>query len=262
MWLRSVPMPREHPPWRAAVGPRRHGRPAPHEHPSLRATLGPPQVKHTLALPFSNLPYLLDETDGASPVRLTQSQTILRYLARRYGAGTGLYEGPASATAAVDMVMDQTIDLRGPFTGWCYRDGSLAGFEAVLAGLAVFETELAKLGGTAFAAGTPHLTLADVALQEVLSGIQTAGSEVLPPPRHSFDAYPHVHAYLRRVEEHAEFKVRVLLAPDYMVRPFNNKVSGKRNYYGPGPVICLLPVCADPPSPSLAENPAQAAVWK
>lgn len=39
---------------------------------------------------FPNLPYYID-----GDVKLTQSQAILRYIARKYGAGSGLYEGSA-----------------------------------------------------------------------------------------------------------------------------------------------------------------------
>lgn len=40
-------------------------------------------VRSKLDMPFPNLPYLID-TSGASPVRLSQSNAILRYLARRF----------------------------------------------------------------------------------------------------------------------------------------------------------------------------------
>jgi len=74
------------------------------------------KVKPTLDLDFPNLPFFED-----GKVKLTQSQTIMRYIARAYGAGTGLYEGTPAELAEIDLMMDQVsrCAARGRWSGTC-----------------------------------------------------------------------------------------------------------------------------------------------
>jgi glutathione S-transferase len=58
----------------------------------------------------------------AGEVKLTQSQTILRYLARKYGAGKGVYEGSAEYLARIDLIMDQVWHIQ---TGPCVERGDI-----------------------------------------------------------------------------------------------------------------------------------------
>lgn len=63
--------------------------------------------KKTIALPFPNLPYLIDRS-GPSELRLTQSNAILRYLGRRFD----LYGDCESDRAAIDVLQDEAYDFR------------------------------------------------------------------------------------------------------------------------------------------------------
>jgi glutathione S-transferase len=70
-------------------------------------------AKHTLGLPFPNLPYLLD-----GDVSLTESQAILRYLCAKYQPdllGKSLLD-----RATVDMVLGVSADLRKTCAGVMY----------------------------------------------------------------------------------------------------------------------------------------------
>jgi glutathione S-transferase len=61
---------------------------------------------------FPNLPWMMD-----GDVALTQSTTILKYIARKFNIGTSL-----NATEAwrVDLATDQVADVRSGFVGLCY----------------------------------------------------------------------------------------------------------------------------------------------
>ena len=180
--------------------------------------------KGSLGLDFPNLPYLIDETDAAAPVRLTQSAAILRYLARRYGADAELYGGSPARLAAVDQALDQTIDLRNQYTRVGYGSAPFEAFaDTVLPGfLAGFEAVVAGGGWLAPGAGP---TIADFVLGEVLDGVATMVAELAGPSgreRDAFRAFPSVAAYKKRYDE---LTAAARAAPECMQRPFNNKVA-------------------------------------
>ena len=61
---------------------------------------------------FPNLPWLID-----GDVKLTQSVTILKYLARKFKIGQNLTESQAWR---VDVLNDQILDDRSTFYVFCY----------------------------------------------------------------------------------------------------------------------------------------------
>jgi Glutathione S-transferase, N-terminal domain len=63
-------------------------------------------------LEFPNLPYYIDEKEG---VKITQSSTIMRYVARKYGAAEKLYEGSPEELAQIDCVWDQVQSEKDRF---------------------------------------------------------------------------------------------------------------------------------------------------
>jgi glutathione S-transferase len=69
------------------------------------------ETKFTLGLDFPNLPYLIDDQ-----VKMTQSNAILRYIARN----TSLYGSSDKEAADIDMLCDCVMDLRNGFTGTSY----------------------------------------------------------------------------------------------------------------------------------------------
>lgn len=77
-------------------------------------------VKASIPVDFSNLPYFLD-----NDTKITQSGTILRYIARKYGAGTGLYDGTIEELTQIDLMYDQTVRGTPPARrGRVWRDGT------------------------------------------------------------------------------------------------------------------------------------------
>ena len=90
------------------------------------------RVRSTLVMPFPNLPYLID-TSRAPPVSLSQSNAILRYLARRFD-----YYGDAE-TDRIEII--ETAYTLGEGYGAAYENFStntlpryLDNFEACLGG--------------------------------------------------------------------------------------------------------------------------------
>ena len=85
--------------------------------------------KNNLRLPFPNLPYLIDSS-GPTGVRLTQSNAIMRYLARRFN----LYGDSDTERNAIDVLQDEAYDFRNWITKTAYTLG-----EAYQAAFAEFE---------------------------------------------------------------------------------------------------------------------------
>jgi glutathione S-transferase len=75
-------------------------------------------VRSTLGMPFPNLPYLID-TSGGSRVRLSQSNAILRYLARRFD----FYGDSESDRIEIDVLQDEAYDFRNEIIDTAYTLG-------------------------------------------------------------------------------------------------------------------------------------------
>jgi len=75
-------------------------------------------VRSTLDMPFPNLPYLID-TRGSSPVRLSQSNAILRYLARCFD----FYGDSESDRIEIDVLQDEAYDFRNEIIDTAYTPG-------------------------------------------------------------------------------------------------------------------------------------------
>jgi glutathione S-transferase len=75
-------------------------------------------VRSTLDMPFPNLPYLID-TSGSSRICLSQSNAILRYLARRFN----FYDGSKSDRIEIDVLQDEAYDFRNEIINTVYTLG-------------------------------------------------------------------------------------------------------------------------------------------
>jgi len=75
-------------------------------------------IRSTLDMPFPNLPYLIDTSEN-NPIQLTQSNAILRHLARRYD----FYGDSESERAAIDVLQDQAYDFRNEIIKPAYTPG-------------------------------------------------------------------------------------------------------------------------------------------
>ncbi len=74
--------------------------------------------KATLDLAFPNLPYLID-TSGSEPVQLTQSNAVIRYLARQFG----FYGDCESDRIAIDVLQEEAYDFRNKIVSTAYTLG-------------------------------------------------------------------------------------------------------------------------------------------
>ena len=126
------------------------------------------KVRSTLDMPFPNLPYLID-TSGASPVRLSQSNAILRYLARRLD----YYGDSETDRVEIDILQDEAYDFRNEIIATAYTLGE--GYAAIYENfssitlphyLDSFETYLADRDNRNFFVGS-RLSLVDFVLYEL-----------------------------------------------------------------------------------------------
>lgn len=76
-------------------------------------------VKPSLGLDFPNLPFMVDESNG---IRLTQSQAIIRYVARLH-PHLNLLGSDIQSQSKVDLVLAEFADCKGRMTGLQYSAG-------------------------------------------------------------------------------------------------------------------------------------------
>lgn len=75
-------------------------------------------VRSTLNMPFPNLPYLIDSR-GSSTIELSQSNAILRYLAR----SLDFYGDSETERTEIDVLQDQAYDFRNEIIKTAYTLG-------------------------------------------------------------------------------------------------------------------------------------------
>ena len=75
--------------------------------------------KGTLSMPFPNLPYLIDSS-GPTKVQLTQSNAVMRYLARRFD----YYGDTESDQIWIDILQDEAYDFRNLIISTAYTLGT------------------------------------------------------------------------------------------------------------------------------------------
>ena len=71
--------------------------------------------KPDINLPFPNLPYLID-TSGEQEIRVTQSNSVMRYLARRFD----LYGDAEADRVMIDVIQDEAYDFRNQIIKTAY----------------------------------------------------------------------------------------------------------------------------------------------
>ena len=74
--------------------------------------------KDALSLPFANLPYLID-LERPDEIRLTQSNAIMRFLARRFN----YYGGSVIEQTWIDLLQDEAYDFRNSIIETAYTLG-------------------------------------------------------------------------------------------------------------------------------------------
>jgi len=160
-------------------------------------------------LDFPNLPYYID-----GDVKITQSNAILRHIARKHK----LDGETAVEKAVVDMLLDVVMDLRNAVVRLCYNKDyeSLKGdhLKSVQASFALYEK---KLGDNDWFAGN-KITVPDFHFYEMFA------QHLLMFPG-CFDAYPKIKAFVARFENLPKVK-EYLAREDVKNTPVNNKAAG------------------------------------
>jgi glutathione S-transferase len=163
-------------------------------------------VRVTLQVPFPNLPFLIDE-GTTPPVKLTQSNAILRYLGRRFD----FYGDSESEKTEIDVLQDEAYDFRNEIIKTAYAPQAeyLAAYDTFKKQtlpryLNGFEAYLAEREHPEFFVGR-RLSLVDFVLYELLwqttqmvPGAITAAnrSELYAFIQH-FEAIPQISTYMQ-----------------------------------------------------------------
>ncbi|XP_013097111.1 glutathione S-transferase Mu 4-like [Biomphalaria glabrata] len=165
------------------------------------------KVKYTLGLDFPNLPYYIDDK-----VKLTQSNAILRYLARKHN----LYGSTVVEQAHVDLLLDVIMDVRNGFVRLCYgpdfseqvRSQYIAQARPALESLEKY------LGDKQFFIGD-KITVCDFHIFEMLDVHKLLEPSLL-------EERPKLKAYLNRFASVPAI-AKYLASDENIVRPINNK---------------------------------------
>ena len=153
--------------------------------------------KPTLGLAFPNLPYLIvKDDDGTTEVmRITQSQAILHYVAKKLK----LYGTSDEEAALADMIVAESVDFRGKMSALCYQRGTQfspenkAAFLETTVPAFLASVEGFARGDGSWIAGGSTPTFADFYLYCELEKLTLFSAGVL-------DTYPKLAAFVTRFE--------------------------------------------------------------
>lgn len=172
--------------------------------------------KPDIGLAFPNLPYLID-TGAEEEIRVTQSNSVLRYLARRFD----LYGDSEADRVMIDVIQDEAYDFRNQIIKTAYTPEK--GYQEALVEFASttvpryldgFETHLETSGrNTHFVGG--RISLVDFILYELIW--QTA---VMVPGSISLNNRGRIFAFVDAFEKIPRISAYMALAT-YIERPIN-----------------------------------------
>jgi glutathione S-transferase len=159
-------------------------------------------------LNFPNLPYMLD-TNG---VNLSQTDTILKYLARKFDL-----MGVPGKEYVVDLALDELKDLEGAMTRCAYTKGAdavAAWFEK--SGPKIVQTFTGLLQTHDFLTGD-RVSVADFKLYSFLSKLRIVQNEL----SQVIVLNEALNNFMKRIEELPSIKA-YMASPNYQQRPINN----------------------------------------
>lgn len=163
--------------------------------------------KFSLSLDFPNLPYYVD-----GDLKLTQSNAILRYIARKHDMA-GKTEQEKNR---VDLLAEQSMDFRNGWVRLCYNpkfdELKVDYLKNLPSTLDLFEK---FLGDRKWFAGE-NLTFVDFVMYELLDQHAQLTSVT--------DNWPKLAAFLKRFEEVPEIK-KYMESPKFMKSPMNNRIA-------------------------------------
>ncbi|XP_033746300.1 glutathione S-transferase Mu 5-like [Pecten maximus] len=167
-------------------------------------------VKESIGLDFPNLPYYIDDD-----VQMTQSNTIIRYIAGKYD----LLGKSKEEKVKCDMMLENAMDFRNGTVRLCYNQeyDQLKSnyFERLLK--VVFPSFEKYLGKHSWFAHGEEVTACDFPMYELLD------QHLLMKPG-CLDNFPNLSAFKKRFEAIPKIK-DYLQNPRYIALPVNNKVA-------------------------------------
>ena len=174
-------------------------------------------VRSKLDMPFPNLPYLID-TSGPSPVSLSQSNAILRYLARRFD----FYGDSEADRIEIDILQEQAYDFRNEIIGTAYTlgEGYSAAFEhfsnnTLPQYLDGFENYLTSRDQGNYFVGS-RLSLVDFVLYELFWQMT-----LMVPSSITDTSRPTLFAFIREFEKEPKI-ANYMQSQNYIERPINS----------------------------------------
>ena len=165
-------------------------------------------TKHELGLDFPNLPYYID-----GDVKLTQSNAILRHIARK----TGLDGQNDAEKVRIDLMAEQSMDFRNGWVRLCYNskyDELVGAYEQSVK--EVLEKFSKFLADEPFFAGK-NVSWVDFVMYELLDQHRMWKADVLK-------AWPNLEQFLNRVEALPTVKA-YMQSEKFMKTPVNNKMA-------------------------------------
>ena len=173
--------------------------------------------RDTLDVSFPNLPYLIDSS-GPTEIRLTQSNAVIRHLARRFD----LYGDTEADRIAIDLLQDEAYDYRNWIvkTAYTLGDGYPAAFAeftetAVPRFLDGFERYLANREIDTHFVGT-RTSLVDFILFELIWQ-----SSVMVPGSVAKTNRPHLFAFIETFAGQRQIS-KYMASHHYIDRPINS----------------------------------------
>jgi glutathione S-transferase len=174
-------------------------------------------VRSKLDMPFPNLPYLID-TSEASPASLSQSNAILRYLARRFD----FYGDSETDRIEIDILQEQAYDFRNEIVDTAYTlgEGYAAAFDhfsnnTLPQYLDGFENYLANRDHGNYFVGS-RLSLVDFVLYELFWQMT-----LMVPNSITDTSRPTLFAFIREFEKEPKI-ANYMQSQNYIERPINS----------------------------------------
>ena len=164
--------------------------------------------KYSHGLDFPNLPYYID-----GDVKITQSNAILRHIARKHD----MLGKNDTERALVDMMADESMDLRNGWVRLCYNPDFENLKEAYLKGLTSKLERFSKfLAAKPWFAGD-SLTFVDFVMYELIDQHKVLVPDLLKP-------YANLEAFQARLEALPKV-AEYMKSSSFMKTPLNNKMA-------------------------------------
>ncbi|CAL8088609.1 unnamed protein product [Orchesella dallaii] len=166
-------------------------------------------IKESLGLDFPNLPYLID-----GDVKLSQTNAILRYVARK----NGLLGNDDTEAMRADLVAAEWADFNAPFVSMCYSPDFETKKPVYLSEVLPVKLKRfsAFLGDNLYFAGK-NITFADFLMYEALDE-----HKVLEPT--CLKSYKNLEDFVDRIENLDRIK-EYLKSGRFIKYPLNNKMA-------------------------------------